>query len=345
MGQAVSAVRNQTVDVTAFFKLTGRPARAILLLFILTQWVLALNTLDVVFAPWVSLVALLIVTLSSLVVMSPGPFPLPTAHTALVLISVIVSTAMVTWNLPTHVWPGYASWHLGANAFVLMALGLRGRVEASWMGMAAMTAICVAWTLSTGRSALEAIGFIDRQAALLLVGTIFSVSLRPIARAIAKYHVSDRRRAAQEAETAAGERERQRQAARLSAGVAPVLQRIAANELTEQDRDHIRVLEASLRDEIRAGALLHEPLTSSVKRARERGVDLLLLDDTGGVLPAGPLHRDAIAWAAGAVDSVEHGRVVIRLPPPRDERIASVSIEDTAHSRAVEFPTRSQTHE
>ena len=338
MGQALSVVRNRTVDTSAFFKLTGRPARAVLLLFILTQWVLALNTLHIVLAPWVSLVALLIVTLSSLIVMNPGPFPLPTGPTALVVVSVIVSTAMVTWNLPTDVWPGYASWHLGANAFVLIALGLRGRVAASWVAMAAMTAICVAWTLSTGRSALDAIAFIDRQAALLLVGTIFSLSLRPIARAIEKYHDSDRRRTAQEAETAAGERERQRQAARLRAGVKPILQQIAANQLTEQDRDHIRVLEASLRDEIRAGALLHEPLTSSVKKARERGVDLLLLDDSGGVLPAGPIHRDAIAWAAGAVDAVEHGSIVIRMPPPRDDRIASISIEDAAHSRAIEFP-------
>ncbi|WP_426325542.1 hypothetical protein [Microbacterium sp. E-13] len=335
---SVGAVGEPAVDVARFFKLTDRAGQGILLLFVLTQWVLAISTIGSVLVPWVSILAVLLVSASAVVVMRPGSFPLSMLRTSLVVGSAIVTTAMVTWNLPTDGWPGYAAWHLGANSLVLMALGIRGRIVQAWAAMGGMAVICVAWTVSTGQGVVAGIDLIDRHAGTLLIGTMFAVGLRPTARAIAQYYAADRRRAAQQAETEAGERERRRQTARLQAEVEPVLNLIAADQLADEHREGIRALEASLRDEIRAGALLHEPLVSSVHRARGRGIDLLLLDDSQGSLPSKADFRDAIAWAAGAVDSLERGRAVVRLRPPHHERFVSLHIEDAEHSRTLEFP-------
>lgn len=339
MGSLMSASSKSPIDVVRILTLTGAGAQILLGVFLLTQGVMALTTLGGVLVPWVSLAALAIVASGAVLVMRPGPYPLPTGRTALVIGTVAVSTALVSWNLPTHGWPGYASWHLGANTFVLLALGLRGRIGASWIGMGAMAAVSVTWTVSTGQGLVAGIDLVDRHAGTLLVGTMFALAFQRTARKISEFHETERRRATLEAETEANTQERHRQTARLESQVLPALRLInGESELSDDQRDGFRVLEASLRDEIRAGALLNEPLTSSVRRARERGVDLLLLDDSGASFFAESLLHDAVSWAAGAVDSVDQGRVVIRLRPHRHARFVSLHIEDSARSRTIEYP-------
>lgn len=330
----------KTIEVADLLRLTSVAAQGLVGLFLITQAVLAMGTLGDVLVPWISVVALAAMSLGAVVVMRPGGgYPLSGRRTTLVLVAVLVSTAMVTWNLPSHGWPGYASWHLGADTFVLLALGLRGRIALSWVGMAAMAGLSVVWTVTTGQGAIAGINLVDRDAGTLLIGTMFALAFRGTARRVAEFHEADRLRAQQEAGSEAGKQERQYQSTRLKTQVQPVLELVArGGEQTDDQRAGFRVLEASLRDEIRAGALLGEPLISSVRRARERGVDVLLLDDSGGTLPGDVVLREAVAWAAGAVDAIELGHVVVRLRPPRHPHFASVHIDAPEHSWTIEYP-------
>ncbi|WP_291038088.1 hypothetical protein, partial [Herbiconiux sp.] len=74
-----------------------------------------------------------------------------------------------------------------------------------------------------------------------------------------------------------------------------------------------------------AGALAREPLTRAVAAARERGADVLLLDDSGGAVDDGlvdPVLERMAAEVAGA-----RSRVVGRLLPPGREQPASLTVD------------------
>jgi len=124
----------------------------------------------------------------------------------------------------------------------------------------------------------------------------------------------------------------------------PMLDRIARGPALTADERRVCIgLEGELRDEYRAGALAREPLTAAVRAARERGIDVVLLDDRGGALGdhggdhggdrgdhRGAFGDDEAAriahWMAARVAGARF-RVVGRLLPPDREAVAAITVD------------------
>ena len=75
-------------------------------------------------------------------------------------------------------------------------------------------------------------------------------------------------------------------------------------------------------------------VVGAVGRARERGVEVALLDDRGSELPSQVAMAEIGIRLAAALDRVDEGAVTIRLlPPGRDIAVTMVTRKGEATSR------------
>ena len=84
-------------------------------------------------------------------------------------------------------------------------------------------------------------------------------------------------------------------------------------------------MEAELRDEIRGRQILNDALRKSVRAARRRSVEVIVLDEGGldGLpFPKANIIRNRLARE---LDSINEGRVTIRSPRQEQHRVTFVA--------------------
>ena len=219
--------------------------------------------------------------------------------------------------------PGWDHWTAGAGTFLACGLVLRGRGRQAWAAMALMVAGTTAWTLATGGSLLV-VGAYNGGHALTLA--LWSLTAMWSDRAYRAIGFQQRRLQSLRAQRRA-EEETERVLMEARASVArralPVLREIASGVIDEGIRTRARLLEAELRDEIRAACFTGTAVVGAARRARARGVDVVLLDDAGstaeGMTEAPPTEGSErsrlVKVVARFLEGVDCGRVVVRVPP------------------------------
>jgi hypothetical protein len=233
---------------------------------------------------------------------------------------------LVSWDLPTDRFPGYAAWHLGAGTFVLFFLATRGRLVSAWCGMAGLVAVTLVWVSTTGQDWSGLPDLLLTHVSLLVVGTIAGAVLHRAARQISAVAARSRERRARHAARLAEAAERHRRLAWLEQNVRPALERLAEGHVPgPEERVRLAVLEAEVRDRLRGGALDVPGVVAAVRAARLRGVAVEVMDDGG--LSGVPDAEAVLAAIPRLLDGVAAGRVVIRILPPDRAAVASVVAE------------------
>ena len=219
--------------------------------------------------------------------------------------------------------PGWDHWTAGAGTFLACGLVLRGRGRQAWAAMVLMVAGTTAWTLATGGSLLV-VGAYNGGHVLTLA--LWSLTAMWSDRAYRAIGFQQRRLQSLRAQRRA-EEETERVLMEARASVArralPVLREIASGVIDEGIRTRARLLEAELRDEIRAACFTGTAVVGAARRARARGVDVVLLDDAGstaeGMTEAPPTEGSErsrlVKVVARFLEGVDRGRVVVRVPP------------------------------
>jgi hypothetical protein len=277
----------------------------------------------------------------------PGPYPMPVPRASAIVALTAFCNLAITLQLPADRWPGWSSWNFGITAIALMTLSLRGRIVAGWIGLALMTAIAVGWSWAVGGSPRLGFDLVYTHLGINLAITFFAVGLRRAVVRIAALREVESRRAAELAAREASDMERLAELRRLSDDVVPALRRIAEGRLSEQpEAMGFRLLEARLRDRIRARKLDQPSFRAAVDRARTRGVDVLLLDDVANELDHGELGQ-ALEWAASLVDRSKAGSAIVRLAGSVPATLTFVATEPAINelrqietARAPDSPTR-----
>lgn len=318
----------------SLLQLTNLRARLVLLLFISTQALLTAVSLPNVLTPWRSVVALVLVSIGATMLTARTADEYPLSLVIVVFAIVVVSTVLVTWNLPPTGPLGYDGWHWGAITFILFMLALRGRIIWSWVMFAVMAGLSIFWAVEVGRGLAAGIDFIDRHAGLLLIATLFAVGLRRTGRRIAALAATQIDLIGREAASRTILAEQAAQAATLDALARPALERLASGaSVAEQERREFVLLEALLRDRLRAATLLTPAITSVVQDARRRGVEVVLLDDRGDVPLPSRILREVESAVIEAARRPDVERLTVRLLPAGRDDIATVVAHSGGQSR------------
>lgn len=107
----------------------------------------------------------------------------------------------------------------------------------------------------------------------------------------------------------------------VSVRVRGTLEALRDEEVTPEIAMEARLLEAELRDEIRAPYFTGTEVVAAARRARSRGVEVVLFDDRGDATRGGGteyeerLRARIVERAVAALDEAGAGRVVVRACP------------------------------
>jgi len=321
-------------DVTAILRLADIRGRTILGLYGLGTSLVAILNLDGLHQPVQGIVVLGLfwIALVTLALNSEEPFGF--IHTIIVIALGITMALASAWNIEVFS-PGYATWHLGAAVMLYLVLALRGRTRIAWMGFAAVAVVQVIAAVTLEMSVVATVNDVARQAGTLFVGSLFGLFLSRAARTITAIQRTQLSRAAVEASRTASEQERDLQLSRLERDARPALNRILAPEpLTEEEQLRFIVLESSLRDGIRAAGFRGELLSEETRLARQRGIQVVLLDDRGSSLDDD--QRETVEAAlVEQLRTTVNGAITARLSPNDREELATIVVEDSGKYRRV----------
>lgn len=327
-----SAQQHLALPLTGMLGISTPIARIILLFFIAVHVFIAFAD-DEAQGSWaLEGIGVISVSAAAIWVTKAGIDPLPRLRTAGILALCALTTGMLVVQISAVDTPPFAHWHLGAVTLVLVMIVARGRPWWAWSAYAGLFLATIGWALFNGLTMLDGVALVIRHAGTLLAGTLFLIGLRRTARALADVNRSRTRQAAIEATEVAALEEREAELARVNALARPTLVRLAQEHaLDAEERAECLLVEATLRDAIRGRGLFIDPVIGAARAARARGVEVMLLDDSGD-LPLDPVtdasraEPPAIARAiAEQLLSVESGRFTARLlPRDRTERATIV---------------------
>ncbi|MCP2287638.1 hypothetical protein ACFYT3_16530 [Nocardia amikacinitolerans] len=286
-------------------------------------------------SPFAAVTGLVLLAVAGILVLVIPVDPLPWPATVFVAASGPVATASTTLHIE-HGW-SKPVWSAFASSYVLAVLVLRGRLGAAWLGVAGVAAVVAAVGATAGLRG----GFIA--GTVVPIATVAGVSvcaaiMRPTQRSLRLLREEATMRAAAEATMAAENGERDRQLARLDRVARPILERIADGvELTAAEREQCRLLEAELRDGLRAPQLVTDELSSAARGARSRGVEVVLLDDGGFAGVPRWVRQRVIDAAVKELDAANAGTVTVRVLPMGRRILATVLANAPATARRTEI--------
>ena len=170
------------------------------------------------------------------------------------------------------------------------------------------------------------------------IATVLAIVLRPAAALVFALRAESTRRVAAESAAAAALEERSEQLLRLDVIARGLLERIGSGvALTESERVDCALLEARLRDRLRAPEFDEPSVSDPVDAARRRGVQVDLIDDQG-MADASDGARNRLRTAvAAAVRDAAGGAVRVRILPPGRAHAASILVRDETSVQRTEY--------
>jgi hypothetical protein len=322
-------------DITSILRLNNWAGRVVLAFYGLGTAIVALLNLRGLVVPWIGVVCIGLLWVGLAILARPDAEPFRLSRTIAVISIVEVVTGLSAWNIADVVNPGYATWPLGAMTFLLFVLALRGRRGLAWIGFGVLAIISVTVAAVSDQNTLMVVNDVARQSGTLLIGTLFALVLRRSSQTITAIQANQLTRTTVAAATAAAARERAAQNARLERDARPALERILqAKPLSPEEQQHLLLLEATLRDGIRASGFSSDRIAAATREARERGLSVMLLDDRGSDLVDG--ERDLVEAALlEQLTTTADGAITARLSPLDREELATIVVEEGGEYRRV----------
>ncbi|MGO1768565.1 MAG: hypothetical protein ACTHZX_01320 [Microbacterium sp.] len=249
---------------------------------------------------------------------SPGaefraPTRLPHAAAALALVGCVASSLLWVAASGERIADPPAAGVFGATGAALTIMAVRRRAEWAWGGVAALTIIgAIAYGPQTAFERGLVGDYLWVGIAQLMVWGM-DRAYRDTARLAQLQQASSAWQATQEALRA----QRRSRVRFALAEAGPILSRVIATggRIDQAERDGALLAEATLRDELRATRLLDDDVRGAIRRARERGATVTVIDDDAlGDLDAAEL-AVVRAELASAIDETDADRIIVRTTP------------------------------
>ena len=281
--------------------------------------VLAIYTIDQPRNPGLVVIAMAIYAAATAVSLAPwGPARMPVWMAALNVVVVITITFLVASQLDfaRPGGTGYATWYVAASGTLLTITSTRRRHTFAWIGIGFLVIHTIAFVGPVGPAGLFSLGIVG-SASWVGVSHVLANAMHKASRDAHRFVVAEQEaddwQAAQEAHVDEGQR-RLAQTSGMALGMLRQIER-SGGALTDLQRKECAQLESAIRDEIRGRRLLNDSVRDEVRRARNRGAVVTLLDE-GGLddLEVEDSHRilDAVARA---IRESTADRVIARIVP------------------------------
>lgn len=312
-------------DVRDIIGMRKRAAAVLAVLYSATFGVLAWYARVDVHPAWPQVIGVIAILVGALTLIRAPGDPLPWRSTAVVAIAGPLAALSVFPFLAAQPSLALTTWPIGAGAGLTSYLAVRGRSITTWASVALTGAVVVVWAVDRGLGALDGVLRCLPSTTVTLTATFFALTLRPAARQTFQMRARTTERRAAEAAADTAREMRRRQSEFLDREARPMLTRLASGApLSATERLECRIVEARLRDSVRAPGLLSPRVEMAAEQARRRGVEVVLLDD-GGLRGLAPEEADAVRdRIADAVDSAAGGSVTARAVPPGRAMAATV---------------------
>jgi hypothetical protein len=214
-------------------------------------------------------------------------------------------------------------WLVMGTALVLTATAVRQQALLAVFGLIVLLGILI---FQYGQDVLATGGLAG---ALVFVLAGFGVS-RGIARTIReseRFREKEVLSRSRIAELQATSKERQMRLAQVLGTAVPLLSLIkdSSSPMDEELKQSARLVEATLRDNLRGRDLLNQAMSVEVQRLRNLGVEVLILDE-GGTESLTQKQRDELLnRAVQELQVVTGGRVIIRSPKAEEFKLTVVA--------------------
>ncbi|AZG48344.1 hypothetical protein [Gordonia insulae] len=326
-----------SADVVDLFGVRSRPVVGALLAFGVVYVVVTVGSgleNDSV-SSWVGLSTAFLILASVLVGLirvEGDPYPLPAGVIAVTML--VTGASIAWWSVPLSNFETLQCMPAAITGIVVLALlAVRGRLTLSWIGTVAMSLAAGIWAAFRGLGFVTGVGYTSWVYPVMIFASLFVVMLRPMAARIGALRARELRYAAADAAATAAADERDRQLARLDLRARPVLAQVAAaHDFSTAEVSAARLVEAALRDGIRAPSWASPRVREAVWRARERGVSVILLDDGIGVR-ADDVQTRLDGVLVDELESRDARRVTARVMPPGRPTRATIVVNTAGGTR------------
>ncbi|WP_104082423.1 hypothetical protein [Cryobacterium sp. Y11] len=205
---------------------------------------------------------------------------------------------------------GYTTWYVAAIGTLMTITATRKRPQLALLGVGVLVIHSVIWA---GVGELGHLGVIG-SVVWVLAAALLSRALVKASRDARQYARAEREASGWHAAQEAHLYERQVRLTQTMRLAMPMLRRISASngELTEDEQQECRLLEAAIRDEIRGRRLLNHAVRDQVMAARRRGASVTLLDEGGIDDLAGVALDEVLGALAGALEHTSADRIIVR---------------------------------
>lgn len=246
---------------------------------------------------------------------APGDGRLPLGWAWGAALATALAQIVTVWDATGDRDQSYAPWYLRTATIICVVLILRHRSRAGWAGALLAYAAVAGIGIMDGEAFGQWAVHILRQLAVMVAIQVFAILLNRNARAIALLRQAEHARLTAVHFREAAMRQRLVEACRIRGLVTRTLERIAEGEQSAELRNDATLLEGALRDTLRGRRLTTGPVPTAARRARARGVDVVLLDDLGEDESRARMHLPdaALEWIAEHLDAAVPPRATARL--------------------------------
>ncbi len=236
-----------------------------------------------------------------------------------VVAATVAATLLVLAVLPDSA-RGFALWFVSLGPVALSGVALRGLWAAALTGAVGNAGAVLGWSAATSAGPVSGLYRVVTPTAAVVVAIGIARLVERSRASVAAAYAARAEALRATAATRAARLERRRRLAEVERLAGPVLRRLARGDpLDERLAAECRLLEASLRDDIRVPTLATSTVREAVWSARARGVEVQLLDVSD---QRGPARADDPAVAAlrrclaRVLEELDSGRVTARLSSP-----------------------------
>ncbi len=215
------------------------------------------------------------------------------------------------------------AWMVMGTAIVLTATAVRQQARIALIGLGVLLGLLI---VEYGLPGLAASGLAGALV-FVLAGLGVSRGIARTTRETEKFRAIELESISRIAELDAAAKERQQRLAQVLGTAVPLLSVIkdARGPIDEELKQSARLVEATLRDNLRGRDLLNPAMSKEVQRLRSLGCEVLILDE-GGTASLTSAERDALLRkAVDALQIVQSGRVTIRSPKAEEFKITVVA--------------------